>query len=119
MQSHLREHSDRLQRRASRGGGPRRGDYLRVGGLACEQSALLRPVQRQIEFAQPRRGQLDRLLAFEDRLDQPRAQEGQADKAPDVASADAITLGQFLKRSNAAGGQLCKPRAPACERSIC
>ena len=93
---------------------PAAWEYLRVGGLACEQSALLRPVQRQVEFAQTRRGELDGLLAFEDRLDQPRAQEGQADVPPDLAPADAVTLGQFLKRSSAAGGQLVKPRAPAC-----
>ena len=77
---------------------------------------LLGPVQWQIEFAQTRRGELDGLLAFEDRLDQPRAQESQADKAPDVASADAVTPGQFLKRSSAPSGQLSKPCTPARER---
>ena len=86
--------------------------------LACEQPVLLRPVQRQIEFAQTRRGESGGLLAFEDRLDQPRAQECQADEAPDVASAGALTLGHFLNRSGAAGGQLLKPRPPTCERLI-
>ena len=43
---------------------------------------LLGPVHWQIEFAQTRRGELGGLLAFEDRLDQPRTQEGQADEAP-------------------------------------
>src|SRR5262249_23247083 len=50
-------------------------------GLVCEQYVLLGPVQRQIELTQTRRGEPDRLLAFEDRLDQPRAQERQADEA--------------------------------------
>src|SRR5271154_1125822 len=40
-------------------------------GLACEQFVLLGPVQRQIEFGQPRRGELDGLPALQDRLDQP------------------------------------------------
>ena len=42
---------------------------------ACEQFVLLRPVQRQIEFGQPRRGERDGLPALQDRLDQFRAQE--------------------------------------------
>ena len=73
---------------------------------------LLGPVERQIELGQTRRSKLDRLLALQDCLDQPWAQEGQADQASDVASADALTLGQFLKRSSAAGG----PRDMASER---
>ena len=35
---------------------------------------------------------------------------------PDVAPADAVTLGQFLKRSSAACLEILKPRAPARER---
>src|SRR5262249_7089444 len=81
--------------------------------LACEQSVLLGPVQWQIEVAQTRCRELHGLLAFEDRLDQPWAQEGQADQAPGVTSADAGTSGQFPKRSESAGGQLSKPCAPA------
>src|SRR5207244_5780064 len=80
--------------------------------LACEQFVLLRPVQRQIEFAQPRRGELDGLPALQDRLDQLRAQEGEANEPANVAPADAVTLGQHLERSGAAGGELLKPRAP-------
>jgi hypothetical protein len=45
-------------------------------GSTCEQSALLGPLQGQIEFGQTRRGQLDGLPALHDRFDQLRAQEG-------------------------------------------
>src|SRR5947209_15954128 len=74
-------------------------------GLACEQFVLLRPVQRQIEFGQPRRGELDGLSAFQDRLDQLRAQEGETNESANVAPGNAITPGQLLKRSGAAGGE--------------
>ena len=43
--------------------------------LAGEQFVLLGPVQRQIEFGQPRRGELDGLPTLQDRLDELRAQE--------------------------------------------
>ena len=65
---------------------------------------LLGPVKRQIEFGQPRQGELDGLLALQDRLDQLRAQEGEANETANVASGDAVTLGQHLERSGAAGG---------------
>src|SRR5271155_5591224 len=81
-------------------------------GLACEQFVLLGPVQRQIEFGQPRRGELDGLPALQDRLDQLRAHEGEANETADIAPANAVTLGQLLERSGAAGGELLKPRAP-------
>ena len=81
--------------------------------LACKQSVLLGPVERQIEFGQTRRGELDGLPALQDRFDQLRAQEGEANETPDVAPGDAVALGQLLKRSNAARGELLKPRAPA------
>ena len=73
---------------------------------------LLRPVQRQIEFGQPRRGELDGLPALQDRLDQLRAQEGETNKSANVAPGNAVTLGQLLKRSGTASGELVKPRAP-------
>ena len=73
---------------------------------------LLRPVQRQIEFGQPRRGELDGLPALQDRLDQLRAQEGETNKSANVAPGNAVTLSQLLKRSGAAGGELLKPCAP-------
>ena len=84
--------------------------------LACKQSVLLGPVERQIEFGQTRRGELDGLPPLQDRLDQLRAQEGEANETPDVAPGDAVALGQLLKRSNAARGELLKPRAPARDR---
>ena len=73
---------------------------------------LLRPVQRQIELGQPRRGELDGLPALQDRLDQLRAQEGEANETANVAPANAVTLGQLLERSGAAADELLKPRAP-------
>jgi len=59
---------------------------------------LLGPVERQIEFGQTRRRELDRLPALQDRLDQLWAQEGQTNKTPDVAPADAVAFGQLLQR---------------------
>src|SRR5438445_13382993 len=98
-------------------GGPRPGTRLsRSCGLGCEQFVLLGPIQRQIEFGQPRRSELGGLPALQDRLDQLRAQKGEVDKAPDVAPGDAVTLGQLVERSGAARGQLLKPRMPADDR---
>ena len=84
--------------------------------LTCEQSVLLGPVKRQIEFGQTRRGEFTGLPPLQDRLDQLRAQEGEANQTPDVAPGDAVALGQLLKRSNAARGELLKLRAPARDR---
>ena len=53
--------------------GPWPGAYLSGFGLTCEQSALLGPVQRQVDFRQARCGELDGLPALQDRLDQVRA----------------------------------------------
>src|SRR6201993_4753701 len=112
MQSHLRQVLPCRKRHAA-AVGPRPGAHLSaVTVLACEQSVLLRPVQRQIEFGQARRGELDGLSALQDRLDQLRAQEGETDKSANVAPGNAVTLGQFLKRSGTAGGELLKPCAP-------
>src|SRR5690349_16453582 len=80
--------------------------------FTCEQVVLLGPAQRQIEFGQPRRGELDGLPALQDRLDQLRAQEGEANETANVAPANAVTLGQLVERTDAAGGELLKPRAP-------
>ena len=85
------------------------GTSVRSCGLACEQFVLLRPVQRQIEFGQPRRGELDGLPTLQDRLDQLRAQEGEANETPNIAPGNTVTLGQLLERSGAAGGELLKP----------
>jgi hypothetical protein len=66
------------------------------------------------EFGQPRRGKRDGLPALQDRLDQLRAQEeGEGNETANVASGNALTLGQLLERSGLAGGELLKPRAPA------
>ena len=73
---------------------------------------LLGPVQRQIEFGQPRRSERDGLPALQDRLDQLRAQEGEANETANVAPGNAVTLGQLLERSGAAADELLKPRAP-------
>ena len=73
---------------------------------------LLDPVQRQIEFGQPRRCELDGLPALQDRFDQLRAQEGEANETANVAPGDAVALGQLLERSGAAADELLKPRAP-------
>src|SRR5947207_1484088 len=98
------------------GGAAAWGTSVRSCGLACEQFVLLRPVQRQIEFGQPRRSELDGLPALQDRVDQLRAQEGETNETANVAPGYAVTLGQFLKRSGAAGGELLKPRPPPCNR---
>ena len=95
---------------------PQPAAHLRLCGSTCEQSVLLGPVQRQIEFGQTRRGERDGLPALQDRFEQLRAQEGETNKPADVAPGDAVTLGQGLQRRRAAGGQLVKPRAPARDR---
>ena len=92
-----RESAAVLQRHAgrSRDHGPR---HLCLGlRLSCQQSALLGPVERQIEFGQPRRGELDGLPALLDGFDQLRAQEGEANETSDVAPGDAVALGQLLE----------------------
>jgi hypothetical protein len=66
---HLRKVRIVLQRCAGRRGVTRPGVYL-SSSLTCQQPALLGPVQRQIEFGQTRRGELDGLPALHDRLDQ-------------------------------------------------
>src|SRR5438552_11400572 len=102
MQSHLAKVLTVCNRRAAAVGGL----SVRSCGLACEQFLLLRPVHRQIELGQPRRSERDGLPALQDRLDQLRAQEGEANEAAYVAPGDAIALGQLLERSGAAGGEL-------------
>src|SRR5207237_8564654 len=116
MQSHLLKVSDRMQIARSRGGAAAWGTSVRSCGLACEQFVLLGPVQRQFEFGQPRRGELDGLPTLQDRFDQLRAQEGEANQTANVAPGNAVTLGQLLERSRAAGGELLKPRPPARNR---
>src|SRR5437899_67750 len=81
-----------------------------------EQAALIGPVERQIEFGKTRRREFDGLPAVQDRLDQLGAQKGEVDEAPDIATGDAVALGQFPQRSRASGGELFEPRAPAGDR---
>src|SRR5439155_10630826 len=72
--------------------------------------------ERQIEFGKTRRGEVDRLPAVQDRLDQLGAQKGEVDEAPDIATGDAVALGQFPQRSGASGGKLLEPGTPARDR---
>src|SRR5258707_13932908 len=116
MQSHLPKGSDRLQKTRGRGGAAAWGISVRSCGSACEQFVLLRPVQRQVEFGQPRRRERDGLPALQDRLDQLRAQEGEANETANVAPGNAVTLGQLLERSGAARGELRQPPAPPRDR---
>src|SRR5262245_45729649 len=88
----------------------------RVRRSACEELVLLGPVERQIEFAQSRRGERDGLPAFQYGVDEPRAQEGEVNQAPNVTPADAVALSQFLERSDTPRGQLLKPRTPTHDR---
>src|ERR1700747_2764623 len=81
-----------------------------------EQAALIGPVERQIEFGKTRRSEFDGLPAVQDRLDQLGAQRGEVDEAPDIATSDAVALGQFPQRSRASGGKLFEPRPPAGDR---
>src|SRR5947208_5648620 len=98
MQSHLRQVLTLSQTTRGRGGAAAWGTSVRSCGLACEQFVLLRPVQRQIEFGQPRRRKLDGLPALQELLDQPRAQEGETDESANIAPGNAVTLGQRLER---------------------
>src|SRR5712671_5756212 len=83
---------------------------------ARQKALLIDPVERQIEFGKTRRSEFDGLSALQDRLDQVGTQKGEVDEAPDIATGDAVALGQFAQRSGAAGGELLEPRAPAGDR---
>src|SRR5438128_6140786 len=112
MQSHLPKVLTICKSRAA-AMGPRPEAHLSPScGLACEQFVLLRPVQRQIELGQPRHGELHGLPTLQDRLDQLRAQEGEANETANITPGNAIALGQLLEGSDAASRELLKPRAP-------
>src|SRR5207253_7317602 len=112
MQSPLEDHSP--QREEPK---PWPGHTLFEGrSSVSEQAALIGPVERQIEFGKARRSEFDGLPALQDRLDQLGAQKGKVDEAPDIATGDAVALGQFPQRSGASGGKLLEPRAPARDR---
>src|SRR6266853_5305886 len=81
-----------------------------------EEAALVGPVERQIESGKTRRSEFDGLPAVQDRLDQLGTQKGEVDEASDIATGDAVALGQFPQRSRASGGKLLEPRAPARDR---
>src|SRR6266850_579977 len=83
---------------------------------ARKQAALIGPVERQIEFGKARRSEFDGLPAVQDHLDQLGAQKGKVDEAPDIATGDAVALGQFPQRSGASGGKLLEPGAAANDR---
>src|SRR6202040_3965186 len=106
MQSHLPKVLTVCKRR----GAAAWGISVRCCGLACEQFLLLRPVQRQIEFGQPRRGVKDGVPALQDRLDQLRAQEGETNETANMAPGKTGTLGQQSDRSGAAHDELLKPQ---------
>src|ERR1700730_11871374 len=100
MQSPLGK-SERSTKRAQ----PGPGHILpRVRSSARQEGALIGPVERQIEFGKTRCSEFDRLPALQDRLDQLGAQKGEVDEAPDIATSDAVALGQFAQRSGASGG---------------
>src|SRR5882762_2187803 len=111
MQSPPREIS--AQREEPR---PGPGHTLSRVASARQEAALLGPVERQIEFDETRRSEFDGLPALQDRLDQLGAQKGEVDEAADIATRDAVALGQFPQRSGAAGGKLLEPRSPARDR---
>src|SRR5207253_6712885 len=83
---------------------------------ARQQAALVGPVERQIEFGETCCGEFDRLSAVQDRVDQLGAEKGEVDEAPDIATGDALALGQFPQRSGAPRGQLLEPRSSARDR---
>src|SRR4029077_9788662 len=62
---------------------------------ARQEAALIGPIERQIEFGKARRSKLDGLPAVQDHLDQLGAQKGEVDQASDIATGDAVPLGQL------------------------
>jgi len=67
---------------------------VRTGRSVTQKPLLLVPIQRQLDGArEPRRAQVDRLLAFEDRFDDVGSQEGEGDQPPNIALGDALALG--------------------------
>ena len=60
------------------------GTLCRESLSVREQAALIGPVERQIEFGETRRSEVDRLPALQDCFDQLGAQKGEVDEAPDI-----------------------------------
>jgi len=81
---------------------------------------LLGPVERQIEFGQPRRGELDGLPALQDRLDQLPAREGEIKETANVAPGKPSRLANSLSdwaRPVASSSNHAHPRAIALIRA--
>ena len=83
---------------------------------ARQEAALIGPVEWQIESGKTRRSEFDGLAALQDRLDQLGAQKGEVDEAPDIATGNAVALGQFSQRSGTSAGQLLEPSASTRDR---
>src|SRR6266851_435627 len=49
-----------------------------------QETTLIGPVERQIEFGKTRRSEFDGLSALQDRLDQVGTQKGEVDEAPNI-----------------------------------
>src|SRR5882757_9816547 len=112
MQSHLPKVLTVCKRRAA-AVGPRPGAYL--SGVAVQPaSSLCCSVQSSGRSSSVSRVAVSATgcRPLQDRLDQLRAQEGEANETANVAPGNAVTLGQLLERSGAAADELLKPRAP-------
>ena len=71
---------------------------MRTGRSVTQKPLLLVPIQRQLDGArEPRRAQVDGLLAFEDRFDDAGDQEGEGDQPPNIALGDALAGGDGLE----------------------
>src|SRR4029077_9987362 len=90
--------------------------FCRGRSSARQQARLIGPVERQIEFSETGCRKFDGVPAVQDPLDQLGAEKGKVDEAPDIATRDAIALGQFPERPGASRGKLLEPRSSACDR---
>ena len=91
---------------------------LDIAARVCDspgkQAVLLGPVERQIEFGQTRRGDLDGLAALQHRFDERGAQKRQIDEAPNVAPAYSIAFRAAIgARPLASSSNHARPRAIA------
>ena len=111
MESHLAKVLTRLQTRRGRSRAWAWGasSELRFS-LRAVSAALSSPAADRVRSAASQWH--DGLPALQDRLDQLRAQEGEADEYGECSAGKCRHAGQLLERSGAAGGQLLKPRAP-------
>jgi len=64
----------------------------------AQNLALFGPVERQVlPLSQPARGELRRLLAFQDGRDDIGREEGEAEKARDVGADDVFLFGNLFQ----------------------